>query len=128
MIGTTCCTKAAISALLAAVAMVIATEVALACKCAVTSREAATASAEVVFEGRVTNIKTSGRSQVTTLSVVRAIKGATQGETITVSSRTSSATCGWDFRESASTLLVGGERAGKARLNVRRCTMYNLNQ
>jgi hypothetical protein len=119
--------KAIASGLLAAVATIGATEAALACKCAVTSREDTIAAAPVVFEGRVLSIKTSGGEQVTTLRVVRAIKGASEGQTITVNSRTSSASCGWDFRESGETPLVGGTRTGQGRLQVRRCTMYNLN-
>jgi hypothetical protein len=101
---------------------------AFACKCAVTSQDAAIRSAPVVFEGRVRDIRTEGRSQLTTLAVVRPIKGVTAGETIVkVLSHTESAACGHDFRHVKKTLLVGGERAGRGVISVRRCTMYNLN-
>jgi hypothetical protein len=98
-----------------------------ACKCAVTSRAQATAGAQVVFEGRVVNIATRGTEQLTTLAVVRSIKGATRGATVKVKSRTESAACGYDFRQAPKTLLVGGDGERDA-MTVRRCTMYNLNR
>ena len=100
---------------------------AFACKCAVTSREQAISTAPVVFEGRVVSTRTNGSAQVTTVSVVRAIKGVSNGETVKVRSLTQSAACGYDFRDAGKTLTVGGEPAGRGMLSVRRCTMYNLN-
>jgi len=100
-------------------------DAALACKCAVTSRTAATSSAAVVFQGQVVNVATNGGSQVTTMRVTRAIKGVANGVTVKVRSRTSSAACGYDFRGKGS-VTVGGDRSGGA-ISVRRCTMYNLN-
>ena len=97
-------------------------DMALACKCAVTSREAAMSSAAVVFQGRV--VKVAG--SVTTLTVLRAIKGVSNGATVTVRSTAARGRCGWDFRPAGKTLLVGGERAGGG-LSVSRCTIYNLN-
>ena len=114
-------TPAAIFVLLAA------TGAASACKCAVVPRLQAIGSAPVVFEGRIVTIETQGTAQVTTLTVVRPVKGGvSSGQTVKVKSRTQSAACGWDFRQSAKTLLVGGEGAGGV-VSVRRCTMYSLN-
>ena len=109
----------------ALVALIGSANAALACKCAVTSREAAMSAAAVVFQGQVVNVATSGGSQVTTMRVTRAIKGVSSGATVKVRSRTASAACGYDFRGKRS-VLVGGERAGGA-ISARRCTMYNLN-
>ena len=114
-------------AIATAMTCLAATGPAFACKCAVTSQDAAIRSAPVVFEGRVRDIATEGRAQVTTFAVVRPIKGVANGEIIKVRSQTQSAVCGYDFRSAEKTLLVGGERAGHGVISVRRCTMYNLN-
>jgi hypothetical protein len=108
------------------IAVLATADSALACKCAVTSRAAAMSSASVVFQGRVVNIATSGSAQVTTMTVVRAIKGVANGATIKVRTITSRGRCGYDFR-GKSTLLVGGDRAGSGAVSVGRCTMYSLN-
>lgn len=114
--------------LIAAIPMLLAaTSVALACKCASSSREEAIAANPVVFEGRVLRVKTSGTSQATTLSVVSAIKGTAKGAAVTVHSGTQSASCGYDFRKVSGTITVGGDRAGGGAISVRRCTMVNLN-
>jgi hypothetical protein len=111
----------------ALLALLAATSAASACKCAVVPRAQAIGDAAVVFEGRILQIATHGTAQVTTMSVVRPIKGGSSGQTVKVKSRTQSAACGWDFREGSQTLTVGGESAGRGVLSVRRCTMYNLN-
>ena len=101
-------------------------DAALACKCAVTSRAAAMSSASAVFQGRVMNVANNGSSQVTTMTVTRAIKGVANGATIKVQSITTRGRCGYDFC-GKSTGLVGGDRAGSGAVSVSRCTMYNLN-
>ena len=111
----------------AAVVVLGAAGPAAACKCGVTSRDQAIASNPVVFEGRIVNIQTTGKTQTTTMSIVRPIKGVSGGETLKVRSHTQSAACGYDFRKARSTLLVGGQGAGRGVVSVRRCTMYNLN-
>ena len=111
----------------AMVALLGAAGPALACKCAVTARDQAIASTPVVFEGRVVNIETQGKEQLTTFAVVRAIKGLQGRDRIKVKSRTVSAACGYDFREAPKKLLVGGEAAADGSVSVRRCTMHNLN-
>jgi hypothetical protein len=108
------------------IAMLATADAALACKCAVTSRAAAMSSAPVVFQGRVVNIANSGSSQVTTMTVTRAIKGVANGATIRVQSNTTRGRCGYDFRGKSS-VLVGGDRAGSGAVSVSRCTMYSLN-
>jgi hypothetical protein len=106
-------------------ALVAATSAASACKCGVSSRESTIESTPVVFEGRITGIQTRGTAQVTTFSVVRTIKGQV-GATVRVTSSTVSSACGYDFREAAKTLTVGGSGSGRS-ISVRRCTMFNLN-
>jgi hypothetical protein len=103
------------------------THVASACKCAVVSRDRTIASVPVAFEGRIMKIQTEGSAQVTTMTVVRPIKGVRGGATIKVRSRAVSAACGYDFRNAAKKLLVGGQNAGSGSLSVGRCTMFNLN-
>jgi len=110
-----------------AVAMLGLVGPAAACKCGVSSREQAMSNVPVVFEGRVVKIDTRGGSQMTTMTVVRPIKGVSGGETVRVRSHTQSASCGYDFRQAGSTVLVGGQSAGRGAVSVRRCTMYNLN-
>jgi len=108
-------------------ALLAATGAASACKCAVVPRAQAIGSAPVVFEGRIVNVQTQGAAQVTTLTVLRPLKGAAKGQTVKVTSRTQSAACGYDFRKAEKTLMVGGARAGAGVVSVRRCTMVNLN-
>ena len=109
------------------IALLAIPDAALACKCAVVPREQVIGTTPVVFEGRVVSIQTSGRAQVTTVRVMRPIKGVATGATIKVRSGTQSAACGYDFRDATKTLTVGGDSAGPGRLSVRRCTMFNLN-
>lgn len=111
---------------IAAVALVCIAGPALACKCALTSRDEAIASSSYVFEGRVANIETDGTTQVTTMTVAKMIKGPLRG-VIKVKSNTESASCGYDFREADKLLTVGAERSDDG-FTVRRCTMYNLNR
>jgi len=110
------------------IALLAAAGPALACKCAVISRDQTIASAPVVFEGRVVNIETQGTAQLTTFAVVRAIKGLKGRARVTVKSQTTAAACGYDFRTAPKDLRVGGEAAADGSLSVRRCTMYNLNR
>ena len=109
------------------IAVLSSASAASACKCAVVARDQAMTSVPVVFEGRIVKIETQGRAQVTTMTVLRPIKGASRGETVRVKSGTVSAACGYDFRKAEKTLLVGGQSAGRGTLSVRRCTMFNLN-
>ena len=109
------------------IALIAVSDAAFACKCAVVPRDQVIGATPVVFEGRVVNIRTSGKAQVTTVRVVRRIKGVSAGASIEVRSGTQSAACGYDFRDAAKTLTVGGEHAGHGVLSVRRCTMFNLN-
>ena len=109
------------------IALIAVSDAAFACKCAVVPRDQVIGTTPVVFEGRVVNIQTSGNAQVTTVRVLRAIKGVSGGATIKVRSGTQSAACGYDFRDAGKTLTVGGELAGRGTLSARRCTMYNLN-
>ena len=109
------------------VALLAVSDAAFACKCAVVPRDQVIAATPVVFEGRIVNIRTSGKAQVTTVSVMRPIKGVPAGASIKVRSGTQSAACGYDFRDAGKTLTVGGDSAGPGILSVRRCTMYNLN-
>ena len=108
-------------------ALLAATGAASACKCAVVPRAQAIGSAPVVFEGRIVNVQTQGAAQVTTLTVLRPLKGVSNGQTVKVTSRTQSAACGYDFRKAEKTLMVGGARAGAGVVSVHRCTMVNLN-
>ena len=98
-----------------------------ACKCAVVPRAQVIGTTPVVFEGRIVNMRTSGKAQVTTVRVLRAIKGVSSGATIKVRSGTQAAACGYDFRDAGKALTVGGELSGRGTLSVRRCTMVNLN-
>jgi hypothetical protein len=107
--------------------LLLAAEPALACKCSVTSRDHAIAAAPLVFEGRILSIQTNGTAQVTTIVVTKPIKGVSMGVRLKVKSHTQSAACGYDFREANKTLTVGGEKAERNTISVRRCTMYNLN-
>jgi hypothetical protein len=110
------------------IALLCAAAPAFACKCAVVSRNQVIASTPVVFEGRVVSVETQGTVQLTTLAVVRSIKGRSRGTRVKVESQTVSAACGHDFRAARKTLLVGGEAAASGVLAVRRCTMSNLNR
>jgi hypothetical protein len=101
---------------------------AAACKCALVPRDRAIISTPLVFQGRVLKVETEGGTQVTTLMVVRNVKGMSKGETVQVRSRTSSAACGYDFREGRETLLVGAFKDEDGVMIVRRCAMYNLNR
>jgi hypothetical protein len=99
-----------------------------ACKCALVPRDRAIISTPLVFEGRVTNVETNDGTQITTLTVVRNVKGMAKGATVRVQSRTASALCGYDFREGRQTLLVGAFKDNDGTMIVRRCAMYNLNR
>lgn len=101
---------------------------ALACKCALVPRDRTIISTPLVFQGRVLKVETQDDTQITTLMVVRNVKGMSKGETVKVKSSTKSASCGYDFREGKQTLLVGSFRDDDGDMIVRRCTMYNLNR
>jgi hypothetical protein len=101
---------------------------AAACKCALVPRDRAIISTPLVFQGRVLKVEMEDRAQVTTLMVVRNVKGMSKGETVQVRSHTSSAACGYDFREGKQTLLVGAFKDDDGVMIVRRCAMYNLNR
>ena len=105
---------------------------ALACKCALVPRDRTIISTPLVFEGRVLKIETTRETgdaaQVTTLMVVKSVKGMSDGETVMVTTHTDSASCGFDFRSTKPMLLVGAYRDQQGRLSVRNCTMYNLNR
>jgi hypothetical protein len=101
---------------------------AAACKCALVPRDRAIIATPLVFQGRVLKVDTQGETQVTTLMVVRNVKGMSKGETVQVRSRTSGAACGYDFRDSKETLLVGAFKDEDGVMIVRRCAMYNLNR
>jgi hypothetical protein len=101
---------------------------AAACKCALVPRDRAIISTPLVFQGRVLKVEMEDGTQVTTLMVVRNVKGMSKGETVQVRSRTSSAACGYDFREGKQTLLVGAFKDDDGIMIVRRCAMYNLNR
>jgi hypothetical protein len=119
--------RSLVAAIVAPLALLVMSGPSFACKCAVVPRDQAIGSVPVVFEGRIVNIETSGTAQVTTLTVVRSVKGATAGATLKVKSHTVSASCGYDFRKLEQTLVVGGRGAGRGMLDVHRCTMFNLN-
>jgi hypothetical protein len=119
--------RVSLAASAAAVVLATATPAA-ACKCALVPRDRSIISTPLVFQGRVVKIDTQGDAQVTTLMVVRNIKGMSKGETVQVRSRTSSAACGYDFREGKETLLVGAFKDEDGVMIVRRCAMYNLNR
>jgi hypothetical protein len=101
---------------------------AAACKCALVPRDRAIISTPLVFQGRVLKVEMEDGTQVTTLMVVRNVKGMSKGETVQVRSRTASAACGYDFREGKQTLLVGAFKDDDGVMIVRRCAMYNLNR
>jgi len=117
---------------------------ALACKCALVSRDDAIAVTPVVFDGEVLRVEDDGDGQheVVTLRVHRAIKGLSPRaayrldaalrrrpeKTVTVVSRVSSAACGWDFRAGPQRLTVGADRDKFGTLVATRCTMMNLNR
>ena len=86
----------------ALIVLLAATNSASACKCAVVPRAQAIGSAPVVFEGRILNIETDGTAQVTTLTVLRSLKGVSNGQAVKVKSRTPSGACGYDFRQAES--------------------------
>ena len=110
-----------------AAVMLLAADPALACKCALVARDLTIVATPLVFEGRILDIKTQGTTQLTTVIVTKPVKGVSQGVTLKVKSRTESAACGYDFREAEKVLTVGGEKAARNVITVRRCTMYNLN-
>ncbi len=112
----------------AAAVMLLATDPALACKCALVARDLTIEATPLVFEGRILDIRTQGTAQLTTVIVTKPIKGVSQGVTLKVKSRTESAACGYDFREADGVLTVGGEKAARNVIGVRRCTMYDLNR
>ena len=107
--------------------LLLAADPAIACKCAVVSREQTIAATPLVFEGRILSIETKGKAQLTTVTATNPIKGVSKGVTLKVTSGTQSAACGYDFREAPKTLTIGGEKVGRNMISVRRCTMYNLN-
>src|SRR6266700_2238603 len=117
---------------IAAFALFCAAEPALACKCALVPRDRTIISTPLVFQGRVVKIETTPQTgpadQITTMMVIKNLKGMAKGETVKVKSRTASAACGFDFRGSKPTMLVGAFRDEQGALSVRRCTMYNLNR
>jgi hypothetical protein len=117
---------------------------ALACKCALVSRDEAIAAAAVVFDGEVLRVERDGedKNDVVTLRVTRAIKGVSPRvayrldaalrrrpeKSVTVITRASAAACGWDFRQGPQRLTVGAERDKLGTLVATRCTMMNLNR
>ena len=118
--------------MIAAFALVCAAGPALACKCALVPRDRTIIATPLVFQGRVVKIETTPETgpadQITTMMVIKNLKGMAKGETVKVKSRTASAACGFDFRDARPTMLVGAFRDEQGTLGVRRCTMYNLNR
>ena len=118
-----------LSAVVMAAAVLPPSGPAWACKCALVERARTIADTPVVFEGEILTTRPAGAGrQETTIRVVRAIRGVAAGAVVTVRTGTSAAACGWDFRQSARRLTVGGTPHGASGLMARRCTLYNLNR
>ncbi len=98
-----------------------------ACKCAVPPALEARATAAAVFEGRVSAVEelpaagtADGDSRQVTLAVVRVWKGLENSETVRVTTRGSSASCGYMFEPNVSYLVYAG--GSTAKLEVSGCS------
>jgi hypothetical protein len=98
-----------------------------ACSCRKLSVEGAIEATPIVFEGEVLAVRMTGNEQVTTIKVLRPIKGEVTGE-VEVRTHTVSAACGYDFRGKRLRLTVGASRRDDGGLGTNLCTMYMLNQ
>jgi hypothetical protein len=103
-------------------------ERAQACSCARLSADELIAAVPIVFEGEVMDIRMiGGNRQITTVRVVRAIKGDVR-ETVEVATHIESAACGYDFRSQGKRLTVGAFPGRNSALTTTLCTMFLLNQ
>ena len=97
---------------------------ALACKCAVSSREAAARQSQFVFDGRVLRVRTDNEAHYAIIEMLRPIKGAIPG-TLEVATPQSSASCGYDFRKGQ--LLTVGVNLREQQFWANSCVMQVLN-
>lgn len=110
-----------------ALAWLTGTARARACKCAVPPALEARAAATAVFEGRVSTVEelpaagnATGDSRQVTLAVVRVWKGLESTETVRVTTRGASASCGSMFEPNVSYLVYAG--GSTATLEVSGCS------
>ncbi len=104
-------------------------EPASACSCRKLSVESAIEATPIVFEGEVVAVRMTGNGneQITTVKVLRPIKGDVTGE-VEIRTHTMSAACGYDFRGKRPVLTIGASRRDDGGLGTNLCTMYMLNQ
>ncbi len=102
---------------------------AAACSCRQGTVESAIAATAIVFDGEIVDIRTADGSmqQVTTVKVLRPIKGDVGG-TIEIATHTMSASCGYDFRGQERQLIVGAYPGKSGGLATDLCTMFLLNR
>jgi TRAP-type mannitol/chloroaromatic compound transport system substrate-binding protein len=116
--------SAAIAIALAAAALTALAAPASACSCRKLTTEEAIAATPIVFEGEVLSVQMTGNGneQVTTIHVIRAIKGDVTGA-VELRTHVISAACGYDFRGKGPRLTIGASRQPDGMLGTNLCTM-----
>jgi hypothetical protein len=96
-----------------------------ACSCAKRTQAQAIASADIVFQGRVVDVRREGQALFATISVLRPIKGDMR-TTVEVGTRASTAACGYAFRRGQ--LLIVGASFRQRQYRTNNCLMFYLNR
>ena len=96
-----------------------------ACSCRGGTRAFAIKSSDVVFQGRVTAVHTDQHSRYASITVIRPIKGNVRTR-VEVSTRRSSAACGYPFKQ-GQTLIIGA-KLHELQYRTSMCIMFTLNK
>lgn len=93
--------------------------------CAKGTRARAIASADIVFQGRIVDVRRECQALFATISVLRPIKGDMR-TTVEVGTRASTAACGYAFRRGQ--ILIVGASFRQRQYRTNNCLMYYLNR
>lgn len=107
------------------IALLISSQIALACSCRNTSRAQAIKSADVVFQGKVRAVHRDGQKLYATIDTTRVLKGNVRTR-VEVSTNASSAACGYNFRQGQTIIIGATYRERQYRTNL--CMMLGLNR
>ena len=111
--------------IITSIAALVVTLPAHACSCARSSQAQAIKSSDVVFQGRVVDVRREKGKLFATLTVVRPIKGNVRTN-VEVGTRAQSASCGYPFRRGQ--VLIVGARFSQRQYTTNMCLMFSLNK
>ena len=102
---------------------------ALACSCFPPPRSEIIASSDVVFVGRVQDVRVIGNKRHAWVRALRKIKGNVQpAQVVELVTERDGGLCGYDFRKDNSRITFGAMRQVDGALSVDSCSMYGLSK